>query len=76
MPNLNGTGPQGQGAKSGRRRGRCSDPKPVQSISAEKETGVTKEVLGVGRGERPRGGGQGNCYGGNKRKGQGRRSGN
>jgi len=76
MPNLNGTGPQGQGPMTGGRRGRCSDPKPAQSISTEKESGATKEVLGVGRGGRPRGGGQGNCYGGNKRNGQGRRFGN
>ncbi len=75
MPNLNGTGPQGQGPMTGGRRGRCRNLQS-QNIQTAKQTEETKEVLGVGRGGRPRGGGQGNSYGGNKRKGQGRRFGN
>jgi hypothetical protein len=75
MPNLDGTGPQGQGAMTGSRRGRCRNLHS-QNIQSTKQTGEIKEVLGVGRGGRPLGGGQGNCYGGNERKGQGKRFGN
>lgn len=75
MPNLDGTGPQGQGQMTGRRRGRCRNLQS-QNIQTVKQTGDKKEILGVGRGGRPRSGGQGNCYGGNNRKGQGKRFGN
>jgi hypothetical protein len=75
MPNLNGTGPQGQGSMTGGKRGRCRNLQ-TQNTQAEKQTDETREVIGVGRGGRPRGGGQGKCYGGNKRKEQGRISGN
>jgi hypothetical protein len=65
MPNLNGTGPQGQGAMTGRGRGRCRINQTLQIERRKIQTTENKEnVYGVGRG-----GGQGNCYGGNKRKG-------
>jgi hypothetical protein len=77
MPNLDRTGPNGQGPLTGRKRGRCRDAETVQNVKTENQSGETKEVIyGVGRGGRPRGGGRGNCYGSGNRKGQGRRSGN
>jgi hypothetical protein len=77
MPNLNGTGPGGQGPMTGRRRGRCFNKQSVQGLRTESRSDEIKEVVyGVGRGGRPRGCGQGNCYGGNKRKGQRGRFGN
>jgi hypothetical protein len=77
MPNLNGTGPQGQGPMTGGRRGRCRVTQNTQNDKPEIQTAKNNDIVyGVGRGGRPRGGGQGNCYGGNKRKGQGRRFGN
>ena len=72
MPNLDGTGPQGQGSMTGGRRGCCRDLQS-QNIQSTNQTDETKEVIGVGRGGRPHGGGQGNCYGGNNCKGQGKR---
>ncbi|MBU1299461.1 MAG: DUF5320 domain-containing protein [Bacteroidetes bacterium] len=67
MPNLNGTGPQGQGAMTGRRRGRCRDTQTMQIEKSESQTAENKEVVyGVGRGGRPRGGGKGNCHGGRR----------
>lgn len=77
MPNFNGTGPNGQGPMTGRRRGRCSVNQTAQIEKSEIQTAENKDIAyGVGRGGRPRGGGQGNCYGGNKRKGQRGRFGN
>jgi hypothetical protein len=71
MPNLNGTGPRGQGAMTGRRRGRCRATQPAQIEKSEIQTAENKDIIhGVGRGGKPHGGGQGNCYGG---KGKGRR---
>jgi len=71
MPNLDGTGPKGQGAITGRRRGRCSVNQMAQIENSEIQTTENKDIVyGVGRGGRPRGGGQGNCHGENKRKGQ------
>lgn len=71
MPNLNGTGPLGQGAMTGRRRGRCKD---AQSVKTPEQSNEDKEVIyGLGRGGRPRGvGGLGNRFGGGSGKGQGR----
>ena len=72
MPNVNGTGPKGQGAKTGRRRGRCRVTQTAQIVKSEIQTAENKNIVcGVGRGGKPRGGGQGNCYGG---RGKGRRS--
>ncbi len=64
MPNLDRTGPKGQGPMTGGRRGRCRN----SQSQTTKQTGEQKEIQGVGRGGKPRGGGL--------RKGQGRRSGN
>ena len=62
MPNLNGTGPMGQGSLTGRRRGRCRD---TETTGKQNQSDENKEVVyGVGRGGRPRGGGKGNCHGG------------
>ncbi len=55
MPNLNGTGPQGQGPLTGRRSGRCRD---TEKAEAQNKSSESKEVIyGLGRGGRPRGGG-------------------
>jgi len=71
MPNVNGTGPKGQGAMTGKRRGRCRVSQPTQTDKSEIQTAENKDIVyGVGRGGKPRGGGQGNCYGG---KGKGRK---
>jgi len=72
MPNIDGTGPSGQGPMTGGKRGRCRKLQS-QNIQTEKQTGEAKEILGVGRGGKPCGGGQGNCYGGGKREGQGKK---
>ena len=78
MPNLNGTGPQGQGAMTGRRRGRCKDTQSTQTEKSENQAAEKKEVVyGLGRGGKPRGGGGlGNHHGGGSGKGQGRGFGN
>jgi len=67
MPNLDRTGPKGQGPMTGGRRGRCRNLQS-QNIQTARQTGEIKKVPGVGRGGKPRGG--------SLRKGQGRRSGN
>jgi len=65
MPNLNGTGPKGQGAMSGRKKGRCKDTKTKQTEKSENQSTENKEdAAGLGHGGKPRGGGKG--------KGQGR----
>lgn len=70
MPNLNGTGPRGQGAMTGRKRGRRRATEASQVEKSETRAAENKDlVYGVGRGGRPRGGGLGNCHGG-KRKGR------
>ncbi|HPN39323.1 MAG TPA: DUF5320 domain-containing protein [Melioribacteraceae bacterium] len=66
MPNRDGTGPTGNGSRTGRRLGNCK--KVEDTVKTEQEN----EVLGVGQGGRPRGGGKGNCFGGGKRKGNNR----
>ena len=53
MPGFDGTGPLGQGAKTGGGRGTC--PQPVDMY------------YGVGRGGLPRGGGRGFAFGGCRR---------
>ncbi|MBU2492959.1 MAG: DUF5320 family protein [Bacteroidetes bacterium] len=70
MPNLNGTGPEGKGALTGRRRGRCRES---QIENSENQTADEKELkIGLGRGGRPRGRGLGNRFGGGFGKEQGR----
>jgi hypothetical protein len=65
MPNLNETGPQGEGPLTGRRRGRCRDTEKSETHTNPSE--IKDVIYGLGRGGRPRGGGLG--------KGQGRRKG-
>ena len=75
MPNLDGTGPSGQGALTGRRRGRCRENQTAQIEKTSDQTAENKEVVyGLGRGGKPRGGGGlGNrSGGGGKGNGQGR----
>ncbi len=74
MPNLDGTGPLGQGPMTGRRRGRCRDTQTIQTEKATEQSSENKEVVyGLGRGGRPRGGGGfGNRFGGPAGKGRGR----
>jgi len=77
MPHLDGIGPQGQGAMTGGRRGRCCVNQTSQNQESEIKIAENKNIVyGVGQGGRPFGGGQGNCFGGNERKGQGKRFGN
>ena len=58
MPNLDGTGPQGQGTMTGRKRGHCNDTKTKQTEKSENKSTENKEVAAwLGRGGRPRGGG-------------------
>jgi len=72
MPNFDRTGPQGQGAMTGRKRGRCNDTKTTQTEkTTEQSTGNKEVVYGLGRGGRPRGGG-GLGNGGGKGQGRGR----
>jgi hypothetical protein len=72
MPNFDRTGPQGQGAMTGRRRGRCNDTKTTQTEKSTEQSADNKEVVyGLGRGGRPRGGG-GFGNGGSKVQGRGR----
>lgn len=47
MPNLDGTGPEGKGPMTGRRRGKCRD--------SEKNRDQNKNEYGMGRGRRGRG---------------------
>jgi hypothetical protein len=72
MPNFDGIGPMGQGAMTGRRRGRCIDTKEAQSNETNQTLENNNIVYGLGRGGRPRGGGFGNRFGGGYGKGQGR----
>ncbi|HET55500.1 MAG TPA: hypothetical protein ENN33_09830 [Ignavibacteria bacterium] len=62
MPNLDGTGPEGRGPLTGRKRGRCRDKDSSIKESTEKDD----FVYGRGRGGRPRGGGFG--FGGGRRR--------
>ena len=61
MPNKDGTGPNGQGALTGRRRGNCGNSKTEKNTSDSNNSKV-----GLGRGGRPRGGGQGKGFGGGR----------
>ncbi len=71
MPNLDGTGPQGQGSLTGRKRGRCGDN---ENSNQQNQSAENKEIIyGIGRGGRPRGGGFGQGQKGQP--GQGRKRG-
>ena len=76
MPNFDRTGPMGQGAMTGRKRGRCRDTQTTQIEKSEALTvsAENKEVIyGLGRGGRPRGeGGLGNRFGFGHGRGRGR----
>ncbi len=74
MPGFDKTGPQGQGAMTGRRRGRCVNNQTTQTDKTTENNAEVKDVVyGLGRGGRPRGGGgMGNRFGGGAGKGQGR----
>jgi hypothetical protein len=72
MPNLNRTGPMGQGPMTGRRLGRCNSKKTEAPDKSNKEDEM---AYGAGRGGRPWGGAQGRCFGGGRWKGWGRRRG-
>ena len=65
MPNFDGTGPQGQGAMTGRKRGHCRDIETKQNEKTENQNVENNNIVyGLGRGGRPRGGGGfGNGYG-------------
>lgn len=66
MPNFNGTGPQGQGAGTGGRRGPC-----FAGAGAAAGFGGQR---GAGRGYAPRGGGRGRAFGGGRGPGFGTQS--
>ncbi len=72
MPNFDGTGPQGQGAMTGRQRGRCRNVKTPQTTNPENQSADKEEVLyGRGRGGNPRGGGMRNRFRGGNGQGNG-----
>ena len=72
MPNLNGTGPKGQGSMTGRKRGHCKDTQTAKTEKTTEQTSENKEVVyGRGRGGKPRGGG-GLGNGGSKGQNRGR----
>lgn len=69
MPNFDGTGPQGQGSMTGRRRGRCKNNKDTENMNNENQLVENNEVdKAQGRGLRKRNGRKGT--------GSGRRFGN
>jgi hypothetical protein len=71
MPNFDGTGPQGKGSLTGRRRGRCRDN---ENSNQQDQSAENKEIIyGIGLGGSPRGGGLG--QGRKGQQGQGRRRG-
>lgn len=65
MPNLNRTGPRGQGPMTGWKMGKCTD----EDISKEGTETKEKVLYGLGRGGRPYGGGRGWGWGGGRRRG-------
>lgn len=70
MPGFDQTGPMGQGPLTGRRRGRCRDTQTTQTEKTSGQNIESKEVLGLGRSGRPRGGagfGKGGGRGGRRR---------
>lgn len=72
MQGQHGRGIAGQGFAGARKRRRRLNAETVVEPGAGSQPGKEKEtVYGIGRGGRPRGGGQGKCHGG---KGRGRGS--
>ena len=73
MPGFDGTGPQGQGPRTGGGFGRCTDAVLAEDWAVQSKGGSR----GIGRGGLPWGGGRGRCFGGGRRgfwgKGMGRR---
>ncbi|MBK7499184.1 MAG: DUF5320 family protein [Ignavibacteriales bacterium] len=65
MPNLDGTGPKGQRAMNGKRKGICKDTKATQVEKSENQTTQKNEVD-----EKPGNGGKGNGQGRRKRFGR------
>jgi hypothetical protein len=83
MPNSDGTGPQGKGAMTGRKRGNCLNSNKTQIADPEnqniEENGVASGeengvASGLGQGGKPHGCGRGKCFGGGN--GHGRGAGN
>jgi len=58
MPGFDRTGPLGSGPRTGWGRGRCG------SYAAEASRPSQGDLLGIGRGAVPWGGGRGRCFGG------------
>ncbi len=75
MPNLDKTGPRGQGPLTGRGRGRCRSSRIEKSETGNENVENNEIVYGLGRGGRPYGGGAGNCFGGGFGQGAGRKYG-
>lgn len=77
MPNSDGTGPQGKGAMTGRKRGNCLNSNKTQIADPEnqniEENGVAS---GLGQGGKPHGCGRGKCFGGGNGHGRGQGKGN
>ncbi|MFC2139041.1 DUF5320 domain-containing protein [Bacteroidota bacterium] len=63
MPGLNGTGPEGKGSRTGRGNGLCN---PKKESGKKEDIAAENELLGIGRGGRPRGGGRGFGFGGGR----------
>jgi hypothetical protein len=66
MPGLDRTGPRGRGSRTGRGWGRCQrDTVTDRTEQREQQRDRSRDdLLGVGRGGKPRGGGRGFCRGG------------
>jgi hypothetical protein len=74
MPNLDGTGPLGQGPMTGRKRGRCIDNRTMQNEKVEEKNIQSNDyIYGFGYGGRRRSrGGIRNRFGGGFGQGFGR----
>jgi len=74
MPNFDGTGPAGQGARTGRRFGRCGNQnsKGRETDSEAGSTNYNEEDSRPGFGFRRRGFGNGSLYEEGKGRGRGR----
>lgn len=56
MPNLDGSGPEGKGPLTGRRRGKCLDKEA--GVNEKNQSPENEDVVyGIGRGGKPFGGG-------------------
>ena len=77
MPNLNGTGPLGQGSGTGGKMGRCHGAQKEQiQKSEDQSTDKAATLIGLGRGGKPFGGGMGKGVGNKNRPGHGHRGNN